>query len=843
MTALIFALAIVFIFIAVLVFEQSLAPSSSTATTRPSWGLLGWLTSGNWPAKLGAGLLVIGGGALLRYALINIELPPQIKLAGGFVIAATLGLAAFFTGREGRRPSIALALGGAAFGVAYLTSYSAYALFGYVTELAALALLGGTSIAAATYAGQRNAISVAILSMLGAFLAPAFALGAPGPTVVLGYYLVASLLVLALVMWRGWRPLIHLSFLFTLAGGVFFGWSAEYYQPANYSQVWPLTFALFAAHLAMPIAEQQRESQRWLQRLDIGYVIVVPLVAIAIAFSIAPNRPSFAWLLAGFAGLWLIVAIARRALGRDGVATHFAIAAAFGALALATGFEQLPWELIGLGMCTLGLIAADRVRPLAAFRSGLAGGALLFGALHVIDSIFGAAAGAAPFANADVAERVAGGSMLLAAAYACHRAKHTMAATLGWTGAAWLLVSIAIELARIDWIEPALLLHAVAAMLAIGIFVTGTRWAIPDWAAGLTVGAIALTAFAIKPNLPLPVILGGLILAPLACLAIALRHEDADREPRFVRGAALLASALTAAAWTALLAWTIDVDRARSAALALIASGRVGLALARRHNAAARAGATAAEIFFFMALCLILLISTLFDIERSALAVALELAALAALVYLIPRQATGAGWKDQDLVLPAAVVAGALIVQATILRWLGPPGHLTIADVFEIRMPALVTLMWAAFGAALTIAAVRTKSRTVWICGSVLLIASAVKVVLVDFGSLGQLANILAVIAAGGVFLLVGWLAPIPPGGGGMRANGGTPTSPTADGPSLQAVASAGPTAAGAAPASSPSLDRALEGLPRDTDRTRAWLITAAIIIGAAPLARCSGLA
>ena len=34
---------------------------------------------------------------------------------------------------------------------------------------------------------------------------------------------------------------------------------------------------------------------------------------------------------------------------------------------------------------------------------------------------------------------------------------------------------------------------------------------------------------------------------------------------------------------------------------------------------------------------------------------------------------------------------------------------------------------------------------------------------LLDFGSLGQLANILAVIAAGGVFLLVGWLAPMPP--------------------------------------------------------------------------------
>jgi hypothetical protein len=50
-----------------------------------------------------------------------------------------------------------------------------------------------------------------------------------------------------------------------------------------------------------------------------------------------------------------------------------------------------------------------------------------------------------------------------------------------------------------------------------------------------------------------------------------------------------------------------------------------------------------------------------------------------------------------------------------------------------------------------------------WAGGAALLVASAIKFVLIDFGALGQLANILAVIAAGGMFLLVGWLAPIPP--------------------------------------------------------------------------------
>ena len=45
-----------------------------------------------------------------------------------------------------------------------------------------------------------------------------------------------------------------------------------------------------------------------------------------------------------------------------------------------------------------------------------------------------------------------------------------------------------------------------------------------------------------------------------------------------------------------------------------------------------------------------------------------------------------------------------------------------------------------------------------------LLVMAALKLVLLDFGSLGQLGNILALIAAGLVFMAVAWFAPMPPG-------------------------------------------------------------------------------
>jgi hypothetical protein len=114
-------------------------------------------------------------------------------------------------------------------------------------------------------------------------------------------------------------------------------------------------------------------------------------------------------------------------------------------------------------------------------------------------------------------------------------------------------------------------------------------------------------------------------------------------------------------------------------------------------------------------------------------------------------------------VFPIAVIGAALTLQANLLRWLGPPGELTAMSVAKMDWPTLVSLLWACIGAALTISARRVGSRVQWTAGAAFLVGAAIKLLLLDFGSLGQLANILAVIAAGGVFLLVGWLAPMPP--------------------------------------------------------------------------------
>ena len=137
MVALVFLSVIAAVFVAVVALEGG----DPSLERRPK-GLLTWIASGNWPAKIGGALMVVGVGALLRYAAINFDVPPAFKLALGIGATAALGFASFLTAANTQRRVISLALGGAAFGVAYLTAYSAFALFGYLPTLQGLGPAG-----------------------------------------------------------------------------------------------------------------------------------------------------------------------------------------------------------------------------------------------------------------------------------------------------------------------------------------------------------------------------------------------------------------------------------------------------------------------------------------------------------------------------------------------------------------------------------------------------------------------------------------------------------------------------------------------------------------------------
>lgn len=88
MIAFAFILGITGLFFVMLTFETTI---DSTQPRLRQSGLFTWLVSGNWPAKVGAGLLIIGIGALIRYFLLTVALPSEIKIGSGIAASIVRG--------------------------------------------------------------------------------------------------------------------------------------------------------------------------------------------------------------------------------------------------------------------------------------------------------------------------------------------------------------------------------------------------------------------------------------------------------------------------------------------------------------------------------------------------------------------------------------------------------------------------------------------------------------------------------------------------------------------------------------------------------------------------------
>jgi hypothetical protein len=80
----------------------------------------------------------------------------------------------------------------------------------------------------------QNAQSLALLASLGGYLAPVLLSTGGGNHVALfSYYAVLSVGILAISIWKAWRPLNLIGFAFSFGIGAM--WGAENYQPSHYA--------------------------------------------------------------------------------------------------------------------------------------------------------------------------------------------------------------------------------------------------------------------------------------------------------------------------------------------------------------------------------------------------------------------------------------------------------------------------------------------------------------------------------------------------------------------------------------------------------------------------------
>lgn len=762
MMTLAFLLSITALFASVLLIETNSAQKTSF---RPA-GLFQWFISGNWPAKVGAALMIIGVGALLRYLMLNIELPPDFKLLAGVGIAALLGLASAGLRANPKRRAIHLALGGAALGTAYLSAYSAYGFFHFVSDLEALGLLFLVALGATIFAISTRALSIALLAMLGAYLAPAFALEAPGIVPVYGYYILASLLVLMMVTQRGWRPLIHLSFLFTLAGALFFGWTQKFYSPAFYSQMQPFLILLVAVHLAMPIFEKQDSfspaslSTLWLKRFDMAYFLLLPLVATLLTLMIAPDRGNEGALgLFALSALWFMAAGIQQFKFKAAAIRYAGIGLVLFVVAVLFWLGSISFFLIStVAACAILALGPELSIP-KQMDGFLIMAALASAACYLLQTLFDPLP-QTPFLNVTYIQHAVLAIAFTIAGYQMQKRELNFGSIFLALAAVWIVIASTREFTRLyfDNLPEAFHLLLLGLSLAYAIMLKWKAPALPVifvLGIGLFYSAL-LGASGFRAEAVLPIMLSSQIAFSLIAY---MAGKKADGE--LIAGTARSMLPLLILPWAIVYCRHIDAP-AVGVMVFLVGSALFASLQAQLTLPKDRLWPNTFSPVGFIIFGVWLLYQTLFHIQREPWAIAYELLAITYLVITL-RFLLSSNSRDANFFTAITVMSVIAVCAAMLLRVIGPSGTLTIFALNDMFLPAVVSLFWAGVGAALAWQSTLRKSRKLWTLGAMFLVAAAIKLVLFDFGSLGQLGNIIAMIGAGGVFLLVAWLAPFPP--------------------------------------------------------------------------------
>lgn len=757
MTSFAFIVGIIVLFLVLMAFEtEDVAAKLRSRQT----SLLAWLMSGNWPAKIGSILLIIGIGALLRYALVNIDVSGQVKLSVGVLITALFGYLSYIFRELPRHRALHLALAGATCGVAYLTAYSAYGFFGYLDNITGITLLVIVSGITGAFAIASNAVSIAVLAMIGAFMAPAFGIKAdPGPLVIYSYYIAITILCLLMIVSKGWRPLIHLSFLFTLAGGLFLGWTAGYYQPEYYHLMQPIILILVTLHIAMPIMEQRASNGVWSKRFDQGYFIVLPITAAILTYVISPQiRPELSIGLLSLGLLWTVTAGLQAKRKQEAikyaiVAFLFYIAAALSVL------ENVSFSLFGIFCMTVILTAAVRLNFPKGVSSASSFLLIMFIGLWFMESGFSKVMGQ-PFNNVWFWEHIVTGVLIFWAAYLSRQRSEIYKAIFYFISGAILLHAVFIEIFRLQFVYIAEVIHILVLIGFLLIF-TGV---IRSSSRSLLFITLALILFinswivasdAVYPSAVVFALLDILVLTKVAYLFT--RESCKDENFAIV---AILCMPLFALPWLIRLGKLLQYEPLYFLLFFLTATIFMSVIFAHFIKWSGDQWENKVLPMLFLAIALLLAWSNVFNIERGSWPVLFELTALTMLIFIAATNRVDINTEKLSVI---TIVLSALVLQAMLLRVFGPAGVMTIADISQIKYPTVVSLIWAGFGGAIAWWGGRISSRMWWSTGSCLMVVAAIKLVFIDFGSLGELGNIIGLIAAGIIFIIVAWLVPIPP--------------------------------------------------------------------------------
>jgi uncharacterized membrane protein len=773
-----------------------------------------WLLGGNTVARVGMLLLFVGVVFLLRYAADHVHTPPELKLLGaalvGFVLTGlgwriAKALDSANPEQHKQRRAMAWVLQGGGVAVLYLTVLAGFHFLHVYGFLPAMLMLAALSAAAVFLAYSQDSETLAIIGALGAFAAPVLLSTGQSNAVGLFTYLSIVNAVIGALAWRKrWAFLVSLGVAASTL--IAWAWSKLRYDD---SVRW-VCEAYLLGHVALYIAlgarfaiHSAQSVGRATQTVQASLVWGVPIVAFSMQarlFGDWQYALSVSAVVLGVVYLGLCRWARSKGEGFSLLsASYLALGLGFASLAIPLAFDaqwtSASWAIEGAGLLWVGLAQRQRLMRWA----GLALQTLAVGAyLHLL-----------LIENTPINSTWLSALLIALAAFisayalfktdAQAQARPSKIATL-W-GLLWW--GFGLGLLSEKWhaqlkLTDSLLWYALASLSLLALCLLGSRL---KWAALQRLGLLLLPLaimeqlarlhhcgwqagkFSSHPAATDGLLIGLLLFALAAWAQWRLPLTDKQGKSSFNwRSFAALALSCLALAIVS-LELTYWVQQWTTAGRAWLAVAYVILPLlaawqwpviARCWREVSEFVARWGQAILFVYLLFWLITAGLGSsgdvrpMPYLPLLNIVDLAVIAILALVWQRnQADDTLWHSLSPAIKWALAGASFIVfnsivQRALHHWADVPyqldglGHNAIAQV-------TYTLLWSSTASALMVHAHRRSERKIWLIGAALLGLVVVKLFFYDMASSGTLTRIISFMGAGGLMLVIGYFAPLPP--------------------------------------------------------------------------------
>jgi len=794
--------------------EQILGPTISSFIFR-----------GNPIARVGVVILLFGVVFLLKFASDEGFIPIELRLLGAALGAfVLLGIG---WKKRTERPQIALTLQGAGAGVFYVTVFIAFRLYHLIPGPLAFIFLVGVTVFSSALAVLQNARALAVLAMIGGFLAPALTSEGGGNHVLLfGYLSLLNLGIFGICWFRSWRAVNLTGFFFTFILSSL--WGASNYRTDLFPTVEPFLLFFVVLYSVINVLFSLRSTTEKPGAIDTLMTFGTPFLGMLLQYGlVAKIEYGMAFSAAGFGAFY--VALARYTFNKDRAKlrflteSYFAVGLAFLSLAVPFAFSErltsAVWALEAVALLWSGIRQKH-------FLSRLGGHVLLvLSAISFLSDIQYGPEDLA-FLNPYFLSVVMLSTSFLVAGALLQRAKeagmsdterrygaiYLAASLLCWFGGGYFEVwrhisSWDAQLTRtfpslsFYWIPFGVTTNSIFASLSIlGFWAIARRWRLA------TLGWVRLLLLPVHYLFFVLLLIEawgytgservhpfnsfGFVAWPLLFVVhyYIMRREESQTSAAPARFQHLLSLWLATAvsSWQCFWMvgnWVQGVDSWRYAALTvapsvvIIVVGR--LALASRKWPFDRSGATYLMGLMVPALWVFgwTLILNLFSSGDASplpyvpLLHPLDLAQMLGVVVLL------AWWKrcakvGAQLPLSSGTAGGllsaALFVWSTAILFRSAHHYIGIPwdpdALFDSSfIQSALSIYWSCLALILMLLAHAKAWRPIWKFGALLIAVVVIKLLLIDMSNQGTIARIAAFMGVGLLMLVIGYFAPIPP--------------------------------------------------------------------------------